>query len=267
MNMQSSNLLARALRLAAALVAFSVLGYFAVCQEARKPFPEPAGKNAAKEPSGPELPANLGEPLLDNASSITRLDPSSPVWIDKQNKQIVLLGSVCQANYPLEFFATYPDRGYEAVVVVYTRPSVVHAGLLALGAKSGKGAQYRPNFIPPSGTPVQIGVIWKDADGKRHQAAAQDWVRDIKTKKPLDVTWVFAGSIFWTDESTGAKSYLADRGDFISVASLPTAMLDLPVESATAIESRTFEGFIERLPPPGTPVTLTLKPKLATTHD
>lgn len=76
------------------------------------------------------------------------------------------------------------------------------------------------------------------------------------------MNWVFAGSILWEDQSSGVKSYLADRGDFISVASLATAMLDLPIESVTALESRSFEGFVERLPPPGTPVTLILKPKV-----
>ena len=205
-------------------------------------------------------PANIGEPLVDSPNLLKRLDLSSPVWIDKKNKQIVLIGSVCKANYPLEFFATYPDRAYESVVVVYTKPSVVHAGLLALGAKSGKAAQYKPKFVPASGTVVEIDVVWQDKDGKRHKAPAQDWIRDIKTGKPLKDKWVFAGSLFWEDKATSTNSYLADRGDFISVASLPTAMLDLPIESDTALESRSFEGFTERLPAAGTPVTLVLKP-------
>ena len=31
---------------------------------------------------------------------------------------MILLGQVCRADYPLEFFITYPDRGYEAVLVL-----------------------------------------------------------------------------------------------------------------------------------------------------
>ena len=141
-------------------------------------------------------------------------------------------------------------------------PSVVHGDLLALGAKPGKPVQYDPKFVPPSGTEVEINLAWNDRNGKRQKARAQDWIRDIKTKKQLDVNWVFAGSLFWEDKTTGEKSYLADRGDFISVLNLPTALLDVPIESASKIESRLFEGFVERLPPPGTPVTLILKPKL-----
>ena len=177
--------------------------------------------NAAEESM--EMPRDLGPPLVNKPEDLIKLHPVYPIWIDKKNKEVILVGSVCRANYPLEFFATYPDRGYESVVVIYTKPSLVHGALLALGAKPGKPVQYDPKYIPPSGTEVEIDVAWLDQNGKRQKARAQDWIRDIKTKKQLDVNWVFAGSLFWEDKSTGEKSYLADRGDFISVLNLPTA--------------------------------------------
>jgi hypothetical protein len=221
-----------------------------------------AEKNVAEE--SVDMPRDLGPPVVDNPDELVKLVPDNPVWIDKKNKAVILIGTVCKANYPLEFFATYPDRGYESVVVIYTKPSVVHGALLALGALPGKPVQYEPKYTPPSGTEVAIDVAWLDQNGKRQKARAQEWIRDIKTKKQLDVNWVFSGSLFWEDKATGEKSYLADRGDFISVLNLPTALLDVPIESASAIESRLFEGFTERLPAPSTPVTLILKPKLDT---
>ena len=42
------------------------------------------------------------------------------------------------------------------------------------------------------------------------------------------------------------------------------AMLDLPVVSAGAIEDRCFEANLEKLPAPGTPVTIVLTPKVKT---
>ena len=258
--MQLVNLARQVLRLAAALAILSALGHSASGQQAPKPASEKAP--AAHPPFDPEIPANLGEPLVDAPNELKRLDASSPAWIDKKNKQVVLIGSVCKADYPLEFFATYPDRGYESVVVIYTKPSVIHAGLLALGARPGKPVQYKPAFVPASGAEVAIDVAWRDRNGKPQKTRAQQWIRDIKTRKPLDVNWVFAGSVWWQDKGTGARSYLADRGDFISVTSVPTATLDLPIESDTALESRSFEGCAERLPAPGTPVTLMLKPKV-----
>lgn len=251
-------------RLAAALAVVSTLGHAAVGQKPDAPGKRPGESTAAPTAHPPftlAVPANLGEPLVDAPQALRRLDASSPAWIDKKNRRIVLVGSVCKASYPLEFFATYPDRAYESLLVVYTKPSVVHAGLLALGAEPGKPARYRPSFVPASGTPVEIDVAWKDADGKRRTVRAQELIRNIKTGKPLGVDWVFAGSMLWKDASTGANSYLADRGDFISVASVTTAMLDLPIESDTALATRLFEGDVDRLPPEGTPVTLILKPK------
>ena len=209
-----------------------------------------------------EKPRDLGQPLVDDPGKLVRLDPKQPVWIDKQNKQVVLLGEVCKAGYPLEFFATYSNRSYEAVMSVNVTPSIVHAGLLAVGAKPGHPAQFQPEFVPPTGTEVAIEVRWKDQQGKIQSAPAQHWIRNIKTKKDLDTNWVFAGSMFVTDEATGKKYYQADSGELICVLSLPTAMLDLPIRSYGAIEARLFEAFEEHLPPAGTPTTILLKPIL-----
>ena len=189
---QISHQARRALWLVAAVVAFSLRGNPAA---ARTPTDRPC-RTRLRTRVDPKIPAGLGQPLVDFPQELKRLDPASPAWIDKKNRQIVLIGSSCKANYPLEFFATYPDRGYESVVVIYTKPSLVHAGLLVLGAKPGKPVQYKPKFVPASGTEVAIDVAWKGG-WKTPKMPAQQWIRDVKTKKPLEVNWVFAGSLFW----------------------------------------------------------------------
>jgi hypothetical protein len=204
---------------------------------------------------------DLGQPLVDDVKALKRLDPALPVWIDPKQKQVILLCESCKANYPLEFLVTDRGRDYESVMITDVKPSTVHAGLLALGAKAGHPARFQPKYEPATGTVIEIEVRWKDKNGKRQTAKAQDWIRNLKTKKALDVEWVFAGSGFWVDETTGKKVYQADGGDFISVLNLPTAMLDLPIQSAGALEERSFEGFIEHIPASGTPVTVVLKPK------
>ena len=207
-----------------------------------------------------EKPRNLGPPLVDDPSQLVPLSRDQPVWVDKLNKHVVLLGEVCEPGYPLEFFATYANRSYEAVVAVNVAPSIVHAGLLAVGAKPGHPARFQPRFVPPSGTEVAIEVRWKGPNGKVRSAPAQHWIRNTKTGKELDVNWVFAGSGFITDESTGKRYYQADSGELVCVLSLSTAMLDLPIRSYGAIEERIFTAFKEHLPPTGTPTTLLLKP-------
>ncbi len=209
-------------------------------------------------------PRDLGPPLVDDINALKRLVPDQPIWIDSKNKHVVIQGEVCTAGYPLEFFATYSNRSYESVTAVNVKPSIVHAALLAVGAEPGHPARFQPKFEPPTGTEVAIEVRWKDARGKLQSTPAQNWIRNIKTKKQLDpaVNWVFAGSLMMTDETTGVQYYQADSGELICVLSLPTAMLDLPIRSYGALEARSFEAFEERLPPQGTSITMLLKPIL-----
>ncbi len=87
-------------------------------------------------------------------------------------------------------------------------------------------------------------------------------MRNVQTGKPMEYPWVFAGSGFWTDESTGEKSYLAESGDFICVSNFPSAMLDLPVESSQATGNLLYEAFTSHIPPLGTRVRMVLTPKL-----
>ncbi len=207
-------------------------------------------------------PHALGQPLVAHPENLVRLDPKQPIWVDRKDKQVVLLGQVCTAGYPLEFFATYSNRSYEAVLSINAKPSIVHAGLLAVGATPGHPVRFQPKFVPPSGTAVAIEVRWKDSHGKVQSAPAQQWIRNIQTKKALESNWVFAGSILTHDEKTHQPLYLADSGELICVLNLPTAMLDLPIRSYAALESRLFEAFAEHLPPAGTPTTVVLKPIL-----
>jgi hypothetical protein len=230
----------------------------------------PSSKPAKEaEPAPPEeetiQPVDLGTPLVDHAEKLVKLDPKRPTWLDPENKRVVLLGQVSRPDYLLEFFATLGDRGYESVVVLDVEAHVVHAALLALGAKTGHPVQFTPEFIPASGTEVDVDVAWKDKDGKRQQAKAQQWIRNVQSKEALDTNWVFAGSGFYKDDATGQEYYQADGGDLISVLNLPTAMLDLPIRSVSGLESRQFEIFAEHVPPRGTPVTIILTPKLDTT--
>jgi hypothetical protein len=209
-----------------------------------------------------EKPRDLGQPLVEHPENLHHLDPDQPLWIDRVSRHVVLLGEVCRAGYPLEFFATYSTKSYEAVVAVNVTPSKVHAALLLAGAEAGHPVQFQPEFVPPSGTEIAIEVRWKDASGKVQSSPAQDWVRNIQTKKALETNWVFGGSILTADEGSGKPHYLADSGDFICLLNLPTAMLDLPIRSYARLEARLFEAFEEHLPPAGTPTTLVLKPIL-----
>ena len=107
-------------------------------------------------------------------------------------------------------------------------------------------------------------MLWQDEAGKKNRVRAQEWIKQLKSDKAMTHPLVFAGSAFWTDETTGQRYYQADGGDFICVSNFPTAMLDLPVSSSQSNESLSFAAWTERIPPLGTKVRLVLIPQLET---
>jgi hypothetical protein len=206
-----------------------------------------------------EEPTNPADP----SAELKRLLPDSDVWIDSKNKQVVMQGEVCLTRGPLEMFAvTKGTKEHEAVVAVNTKAYVVHSALLALGARSGSPVKYEPKFTPPTGAKIDIWVYWTDDKGKQHKARAQDWVKDVKTKKPMTYPWVFAGSGFYVDEATKKQYYMAEAGDFICVSNFPDAMLDIPIESTSDNDDLMYEAFTDNIPPRGTKVTLVLIPEI-----
>jgi len=225
------------------------------------PLAEPAG------PIGPK-PAGLGEPLVEDAKALKRLDPAKPLWIDLKNRQVVMLGQVCQTDAMLEMFVCLRNtKEHESVVTVDLEAYKVHAGLLAVGAKPGSPAKFQPVYIPAKGTEIEITLVYRDQRGRRREVRAQDWIVDSRTGRAMTHPFVFAGSRFWKDEETGQRHYLAESGDFICVSNFATAMLDVPIESSQAAGALMFRAATQQIPPLGTPVTLILSPKLPKTKD
>jgi hypothetical protein len=219
--------------------------------------PNTFGQEPAQAGTAPKRAAAKDPP------GMKRLVPDQDVWIDVANHRVVLDGTICLREGQLEMFACPKGtKEHESVVAVETKMYVVHAALLAVGAQPGKPVEFQPTYKSATGAEIEVGLIWNDTDGV-HRERAQNWVRNIRTGKPLEYPWVFAGSGFWVDETTGEKSYLAESGDFICVSNFPSAMLDLPVESSQANENLVYQAYTERIPPLGTRVRLVLTPKLS----
>jgi len=248
----------------------------AIASPERPPVDKPASTKSAgtpSEPKGPPVESAAGAnpvevrssvPLVDHVDQLQRLHPTFPVWFDKTQRQVVLVGVICQNRVPLELFACQRgSKEHESIISIDAQAHLVHAGLIAAGADPGNPVQYQPKFVPARGPEVEVTIVWKDAQGQPHQARGQDWVRHMKSGKALEYPWVFAGSLFSTDRRDGQQYYHADfEGDLICVSNFPAAVLDLPVPSSDSNDALSFEAFSERIPPVGTPVTILLRPKL-----
>lgn len=206
------------------------------------------------EPRPPKLPAP------EEAKALPKPDI---VWVDVKKKLVYVDGYVSLRRGMLEMLACpVGTKEHESVVAVFSRAQTLHAALLAVGAKPGHPASFRPEFHPPQGTKIDIEIRWQDKQGKWQSVKAQEWVRDIRTQKPMSHPWVFAGSGFWKDEETGKEYYKAEAGDLICVSNFSTAMLDIPTESSQVNDGLMFEANTEKIPGLGTPVRVVLKPKL-----
>ncbi len=173
----------------------------------------------------------------------------------------MLAGTIVRREGYLEVFACLKGtKEHETIVAVQTEAKVVHAGLLFIGAEQGRPVRFEPEYRPATGQIIEVTVHWTDPQGKRRAARAQDFIRNVRTRKPLEHPWVFAGSAFWESPDTGERYYLAEGGELICVSNFPSALLDLPIESTDTNEELLYEAFTENIPPVGTEVALVLRP-------
>ncbi|WP_437229527.1 YdjY domain-containing protein [Planctomicrobium sp. SH661] len=106
------------------------------------------------------------------------LNPEGTILLDKAGGKLLLKTKVCLREGVLEMFiCPKQTKEHESVLSLAGKAQIVHAGLLALGAKPGHPAQFQPEYVPPAGDQVEIFVNWIDAENKPHRVPAQDWVR------------------------------------------------------------------------------------------
>jgi hypothetical protein len=226
----------------------------------------PAALLVADEPSKEQNTDPSETPAASTTADppgMRRLTPEYDVWLDAKNKRVVMDGVVCLQAGQLEMFACLKGtKEHESIVAIDAKAYIIHAALLAVGAKVGTPVQFQPEYKPATGTTIDVVCIWTDESGKVQRHRAQDWIQNVKTKKPMDLEWVFAGSRFYKDEETGQEFYQAEGGELICVSNFPTAMLDVPVESSQSNNALLFQVFPDKVPPRGTKVRLVLTPRL-----
>jgi hypothetical protein len=183
------------------------------------------------------------------------------LWFDRKARRLIVRARVVLREGVLEHLVCLKGtKEHEAILATDASPRQIHAGLLLTGAEPGHPVRFVPQFEPPTGTPIAIEVIWRQ-DGTTHTSDVRQWVKDEKTKRPLAIDWVFAGSELFVDPVTKKTLYAADDGDLITVANFGGAILDLPIASSANDAERVFSTNTEKIPALGTEVFLSLGPR------
>jgi hypothetical protein len=231
------------------LVAAAVAG-FTVLPQARDPGAKQAKDTEKKAP-------------VEKAPLVKKVEVGRNVFVeieDKKAVRVMVEAYVCLRNGFLEhLLCRRRTKEHEAILAADIDARHLHTALLLCGAEPGKTIALQPQGTPPSGTTVKITLAYINKEEKVVKVPAQQWVRNIKTKKDLQTDWVFAGSGFIVDEDDPAKVfYLANNGDVICVTNFSTALLDLPILSPDGDVD--YEAHSERIPPVDTPVLVIVEP-------
>lgn len=216
---------------------------------------------SGQAPASPKPEANplLQFKPLKKGNSVLSLLPEGGLWVDLSRKWVIADGEICLREGPLEMFACpQGTKEHESVVSVKSPARFVHAALLAIGAKTGSPVKFDPEYISASGSVIDVICVWKDEKGKIQTIAAQQWISKGRSKKTLGHAWVFAGSGFWKEASTGKQRYYGDDGSLICVSNFPTATMDIAVESTKDNNFLEYHANAAKVPEVRTPVRLIL---------
>ena len=243
-----------------------------------KPAPEP-DPQPPPPPTNPFDPAELAKhaeplpelPKADPKSQVKELLPDKTLLLETlpdKSRRVLLVAEVCLREGPLEVLLCRTNtKEHEAVIRTAVDARLIHAALIAAGAKAGSPVQFinpkteKEDYKPASGTEVKVLVHYKK-DGKLHTHPAQEWITDLKTKKPMAHQWVFAGSRFLNhpDRPDDPPYYTANNGEVMSISNFLDAMLDVPVPVSRDNADLNFAAATEKIPPLLSKVWVILEP-------
>ena len=201
------------------------------------------------------------EPEIELPAGAKQIFPTSELWLDKANNQVIVGGKICLQEGQLEMFACPSGtKEHESVVSAAATSFQIHAMFLALGCNPGTPVSWHPEYRAASGPTVVMEIAWKDGDTVK-RIPIQQMIRNFETKKALDTEFVFVGSQFYVHPD-GTKEYYGDAGEMVCLSNFSTAMIDIPIKSGDSDDSLLFEASTENIPPVNTQVYIFFQPEI-----
>lgn len=224
----------------------------------------------------PPVPADDAPPVPAPAAE-TQPEPAKPdeaefgkIKVNLREKCIEVTGRFCLEEGILDYLGVMTGgQEYESVIALDCKGSLLHAGLLALGAVPGPTQQLiealkkdppKDRKIPEhAGTPLDITFEW-EKDGKILRSSASLTVVNRKTGKAQHAgRWIFTGSYFAKDPEDDKEYYMADIDRaLIGVLDTPSAVINFSHDAGNPYEAEDagYEVNKTLVPPKNTPVKL-----------
>ena len=218
-----------------------------------------AEEPAAPRPGAPSAPPAAKPEIVRLSDTRSRL---GVIEFDSATREIVLPAEVNMVKGLLEY-ALVGEKGklHESLLSTKARAFDLNVVLLLLN--------YAPDeawFVPPAkpkplaeakpSAQVEVSLRWKSPEGGTEKSARLDeWITDLRTKKPASPTpWVYTGSHLNEEGRFAAEV----DGSLIALYHDARALMNSPREGADNDEQWTPA---KEVPPRGTPVTVVIKPK------
>ncbi|MFM7051147.1 MAG: YdjY domain-containing protein [Planctomycetota bacterium] len=241
---------------------------------------------AAAAPVAPPTPPALVPPTAgatDSADSAPAA-PSAPEpkWIeltpliraDRASRTVELRATaVLEVGFLEQYVCLVGTREHEALFAFEGKASEVHAALLLVGIEAGEPGRWREvtrddgslavEGVAPRGGEIAIEVLIEGRDPLplEHFVRASPVVPALDGARPPS-RFVFAGSRIYRNPRTGAERYVADgSGSLVGLVTFgdeTIAAVEVIPDQASAA-TPLWEVFSERMPKPGTRVTLRLR--------
>ena len=199
----------------------------------------------------------------------TVVTPFEGVRVHTAAGRVEIQAFVCLDGGWLEQIACSPGtREHEALVVIETRPSNIHAALLMAGVVPGSPGRWRyedgiVSAVPPTGDRLDVLVRY-ERNGRLVEEPIGSWIIGATDERPFpEVTWVFAGSAFaenpeWMEPG---EHYVADlTGSIVGLVTFGDEVIGFEQVMADqeSVEAMQWQVNTDHVPPIGTPVTLVL---------
>lgn len=178
--------------------------------------------------------------------------------VDLKARTATCTGKVNMQKGMIEYLAVAPQgKMHESLLTLDVRPLHMQVALILLGLEPKGGLSFQGDKALPKGSPVEVFASWQRG-GKTVKVPASDLVWAIDKKRPMERGgWVFSGS-----KVTKEQGFVADiELSLIATFRDPAAIVN---NALPAGDDDTAYKVNERIVPPwGTPVTVTLTPRVS----
>jgi hypothetical protein len=225
------------------------------------------GEDPASAPTTPPVDVLVDDepeaPFSGDPAEATPMLDLGPMSLDLEAKTLTFPAEVILREGMLELLVAYDCyKNHESILRTSVRPSVIHAGLLALGLMPGMPAEAMifpdrtMKAIPPRGQRLKMTIRWTDEEGNAQETDPSVWFKSAGEGAQLPTEWVFVGS-----QIVPTGEYWANAsGDLISVSNFGSSVMDVPFESSNLNANLIFSADTALIPPLGTRVEVTISP-------